>query len=84
MSDLTVHRTYCDEHAASDHWLDETYHCHGTTLAEVERHGYSYAKHIGGGWFRMIEKYRPQWPNDLAWEMAAEAHSQPVEVEVDF
>ena len=39
MSDLTVHRTYCDEHAASDHWLDETYHCHGSSLAEVERRG---------------------------------------------
>lgn len=84
MSDLTVHRSYCTDHVASDHWLDENYHCHGASLAEVEIHGYSYAKHIGGGWFRMVEKYRPHWQQDLAWEMAADAHSQSLEVEVDF
>ncbi len=74
MNDLTVHRAYCAEHSARNHWLDENNHCHGEDLAAVESTGYSYAKHIGGGWFKMMEKYRPQWMNDLSWEMAAEAH----------
>lgn len=82
MSDLTVHRTYCEEHSASDHWLDENYHCHGSSLAQVESRGYTYARHIGGGWFRLHEKYTT--PLSLEWEILAEAHSQISEVEVDF
>ena len=74
MSDLYVRRTYCTEHSENDHWCDENFKCHGASLAEVERKGYSYAKHIGGGWFRLVEKYRPMSQADLAWEMAAEAH----------
>ena len=82
MTDLTVHRTYCEEHSARDHFLDENYHCHGESLIEVERRGYIYAHHIGGGWFKLIEKYRPAHLS-LEWEILADAHSIP-EVEVDF
>ena len=87
MSNLTVHRSYCETHSASDHWLDENYHCHGSTLAQVEARGYTYARHIGGGWFRLIEKYHPQqWQQDLAWEMAAEARdsAHTLYLEPDF
>lgn len=82
MSDLTIHRTYCEEHTARDHWLDESYHCHGADLIAVERNGYTYARHIGGGWFRLRERYTIPLP--LEWQILADAHSQIVEVEVDF
>ena len=78
MSELTVKRNYCDEHHENDHWLDENFKCHGWDLADIQRKGYSYAKHIGGGWFKLIEKYTPAraaaLQQDLVWEMAAEAH----------
>ena len=73
MTDLVVRRDYCSEHGVV-HYCDETGRCHGKDLVEVERRGYSYARHIGGGWFKLIEKYRPISQQDLAWEMAAEAH----------
>jgi len=82
MSDLIIHRSYCEEHAARDHWLDESGHCHGKDLVQVQRCGYTYARHVGGGWFAYRERY--QSPVDLAWEMTADAHSQIVEVDVDF
>jgi hypothetical protein len=74
MPELIVKRQYCEEHSETDHYIDENYHCHGRSLAEIQKKGYSYARHIGGGWFRLIEKYRPMSQQDLAWEMAAEAH----------
>jgi hypothetical protein len=74
MSDLYVRRTYCEEHSENDHWCDENYRCHGRDLTEVERKGFSYAKHIGGGWFKLVEKYRPPTQAELAWLMAADAH----------
>ena len=74
MTDLYIRSTYCEEHLENNHWLDENFHCHGSSLVEVQRHGYTYARHIGGGWFKLIEKFHPAYQQDLAWEMAAEAH----------
>jgi hypothetical protein len=84
MSDLTVKRQYCEEHRAADHYVDENYHCHGSSLIEVESHGYTYARHIGGGWFRLIEKYSRISQQSLEWDLLADAHFQTPEVEVDF
>jgi len=71
---ITVKRQYCEQHMAKDHYCDENYHCHGATLIDVERKGYTYARHIGDGWYKLQEKYNPCQQQDLAWEMAAEAH----------
>ncbi len=83
MSDLTIHRSYCEEHAALNHWLDENYHCHGADLIAVERNGYTYARHIGGGWFRLNETYHTR-QQSIEWDILADLHSQIQEVEVDF
>jgi hypothetical protein len=55
-ADLIVKRQYCDEHRASGHYCDENYHCHGATLIDVEKRGYTYARHVGGGWFKLQPK----------------------------
>jgi hypothetical protein len=54
--DLYVKRSYCSEHMERDHWLDENFVCHGRDLAEVESHGYTWARHIGGGWYKLQPK----------------------------
>lgn len=82
MTDLTVHRTYCEEHSARDHFLDENYHCHGESLAEVESHGYTWAHHIGGGWFRLHERCLAQLSEE--WQILADAHSQFDDFDFDF
>jgi len=85
MPDLTVKRQYCEEHRAKDHYCDENYRCHGATLIDVERKGYTYARHIGGGWFRLMEKYNPN-QRAVDAEMAAEAHdsAEALYFEPDF
>jgi hypothetical protein len=69
-TDLDVRRGYCTEHSENDHWLDENFVCHGRTLQEIESHGYSYARHIGGGWFRLKEKYSKYRADQLDLEAA--------------
>jgi hypothetical protein len=78
--DITVKRQYCEEHSAPDHWVDENYHCHGKSLVEVEARGYSWARHIGGGWFRLKERYNFQQPFDLQ----PPDHTHVAEFELDF
>ena len=73
MNTLQVHRSYCTEHSDNSHWLDENGQCYGDSLAAVERHGYTYARHVGGGWFELRQTYS-NYQQDLAWQMAAEAH----------
>ena len=70
-TDLVVHRSYCPEHVAI-HYVDENEKCWGKDLVEVQKRGFTYARHIGGGWFGLRCKYTSK--QDLAWEMAAEAH----------
>jgi hypothetical protein len=76
MSDLYVRRGYCEEHSENDHWIDENFKCHGRSLAEVERQGYTWARHIGGGWFKLLPKYRPPTQAEITWQMAADARQQ--------
>jgi hypothetical protein len=82
MTDLTVHRSYCEEHSARDHWLDEDYHCHGESLAEVESHGYSWPRHLGAGWFRLHERYPVQLSEE--WQILAIGRSQAGDSDFDF
>jgi len=81
MCDLTVHATYCEEHMET-HYLDERDQCYGESLRTIEARGFTWARHIGGGWYKLHER-NPQ-PLPLDWEIAAETYSQFAEVEVDF
>ena len=83
MSDLYVKRQYCEEHSAQGHYCDENYHCHGETLQQIEKRGYCYARHIGGGWYRMTPKYNPALP--LEWQMPEDPPEHDIHViEPDF
>jgi hypothetical protein len=64
-----------------NHWLDERDRCHGESLRAIEARGYSWPRHIGGGWYKLHARY-PR-AADLAWEMIAELHSQFVESSVN-
>jgi hypothetical protein len=81
MSTITVHATYCEEHAET-HYLDELDRCHGESLRSIESRGYTWARHIGGGWYKLHERYPQTLPLD--WQMLADAHSNIQEAEVDF
>ena len=80
MADLYVHRDWCEEHCDT-HLVDERGQCHGATLADVESSGYSWPRHIGGGWYRLHERH-PQ-PLPLEWQMMDEALAAQ-DVEEDF
>jgi hypothetical protein len=80
MKTLIVHLTYCDEHM-ENHWIDECGNCHGESLRAIESCGYSWPRHIGGGWYKLYARY--PLAADLAWEMIAELHSQFVESSED-
>ena len=79
--DLIVHPGYCEEHSDTRHYVDEAGKCYGATMSQVEARGYGYARHIGGNWFRL----QPRYPSrqDLAWEMAQDAHQEALALEAE-
>lgn len=81
MSTLIVHPAYCSEHTDSHHYLDENGKCWGTSLIEVEKKGYTWPRHIGGGWFEFKPKYPSRY--DLAWEMSQDAYQQTLALEAE-
>ena len=70
---LTVRSDYCFEHHAR-HMVDHRGQCWGSNLKTIEKLGYSWPKHIGGGWFKFCLRQPKTLPLD--WQLAQAAAEQ--------
>jgi hypothetical protein len=75
MAELILHPGYCSEHGDSRHMIDDDGNCHND-IKKLEALGLVYyAGHIGGGYYRYVERQRPSRQDEL-FEKWADARQQ--------
>jgi hypothetical protein len=79
MSEITVRYAFCPKHY-DRHMIDEKEKCHGTDPQDLEKRGYRYLRHIGGGWFRYREPQPPR--SRLPYALQPKPEPEPPEHDI--